>query len=73
MRPGRCMALMLSVWNEGHVVKGGYDEELPAGAGLKDEKQSSGVEVGNATVCLTFREAAAAPVDHATDPDRLPR
>ena len=73
MYPGRYMALMLSVWNEGHIVKRGYNAELPAGTGLKEEKQLSGVEVSNTTVCFTLREAAAEPVDHATDPNRLPR
>lgn len=67
------MALRLFVWNECHIIKRGYDAELFAGTGLKEEKQFSGVEVGNATVCLTFREEAAEPVDHAANPDRLPR
>jgi hypothetical protein len=73
MYPGRYMALSLSVWDECHVVQRGYNTELPAGTGLKKKKQLSGVEVGNASVCFTLREAAAEPVDHATDPDRLPR
>ena len=67
------MALRLSVWDECHVIKRGYDEELPTGTGLKEEKQLSGVEVGNTTVCLALREAATEPVDHTTDPNRLSR
>ena len=73
MYPGRYMALSLSVWDECHVVQRGYNTELPVRTGMKEEKQLSGVEIGNTSVCLTFREAAAEPVDHAADPDRLPR
>lgn len=73
MYPGRYMALMLPYGMKVISSRRGYNAELPAGTGLKEEKQLSGVEVSNTTVCFTLREAAAEPVDHATDPNRLPR